>query len=143
MSLFKLGICTNCGKFTILVNAKYKLCQYCNNKRLNKDKISQKTIETIQEDEAFYLKLWESRAHYCEECGTFLGNSFRNKEGKIIKYRYSHILGKKAYPEFRRNEKNINILCLDHHYQWDFGDKKSMKIYPNNQIIIQELLQNK
>jgi hypothetical protein len=49
---------------------------------------------------------------------------------------FSHILSKGSQPKLRHVKANINILCLECHQKWEFGDKKSMDIYPANEQII-------
>ena len=58
---------------------------------------------------------------------------------KWERYMFSHILSKGSNPAFRHDKDNINILCLECHQVWEFGDKKSMGIYPENEEIIQML----
>ena len=93
----------------------------------------EKKINIILEDELFYEKCFNLSNHKCEECGCDLPETFRDDDGKIIaRYRYSHIVPKSLSKSLRHNITNINHLCLKHHIQWDFGDKKSMKIYDKN-----------
>lgn len=88
---------------------------------------------TPKEDEAFYEECFNSSDHKCEECGQRLPTEFRDGEGKIIaRWRYSHILAKSIAPELRHDIKNINHLCLQHHVQWDHGNKRSMNIFEKN-----------
>ena len=78
-------------------------------------------------------KCFNQSNHKCEECGKQLPTEFRNEEGKIIaRWRYSHIVAKSIAPELRHDTNNINHLCLDHHTQWDFGNKDEMKVYTKN-----------
>ena len=49
---------------------------------------------------------------------------------------FSHILSKGSQPRLRHNKENVNILCLQCHQSWEFGDKKAMRIYPSNEIMI-------
>lgn len=90
-------------------------------------------IWRIQQDEIFYEKCFNTSNHKCEECGKNLPQDFRDDDNKVIaRWRYSHIIAKSIAPELRYTIKNINHLCLEHHTQWDFGDKKIMKIYKSN-----------
>ena len=74
-------------------------------------------------DEETYKKVYNSSEKrmgfaFCEECGKILSNSFRDSSGKIVnRFQYSHILSKGAFPEYRHNILNFNILCQDHHQQ--------------------------
>lgn len=90
--------------------------------------------KTMQEkDEEFYEECFNSSDHICEECGDNLPKKFRGEDGKILaRYRFSHIVAKSIAPELRHKIKNINDLCLKCHTKWDFGDRKSMKIYDKN-----------
>lgn len=86
-------------------------------------------------DEAFYEECFNQSNHKCEECGKQLPTEFRNEEGKVIaRWRYSHIVAKSIAPELRHDTNNINHLCLEHHTQWDFGDKHEMKVYTKNAL---------
>ena len=59
---------------------------------------------TPAENERFYEYCWEHRVPMCEECGKPLRN-------------YS---------------RNVNILCFEHHKQWETGKKEEMRIYKKN-----------
>jgi hypothetical protein len=106
---------------------------------LNEYKL-EKTREVIRKDEEFYELIFNTHPNNCAECGIWLPNQFRDDEGRIIaRHQYSHILGKGAFPEFRHHPKNCNRLCLIHHHIWEFGEKEKMNIYESNQILIQEM----
>ena len=153
--------CVGCGSLWV-VNQKYKLCEDCNYIRLHgisyRDKLIQdnktKTI-TIKvkskkctknkpkrnivrdRDRETYREVFESRESRCEECGIRLPDQFEDSEGRIIMIeQYSHCLSKGAYCEYRHKSWNIQRLCLRHHQQWEFGDRKSMRIYPIYREII-------
>lgn len=83
-------------------------------------------------DSQFYKLVWSVKPPECEECGCHLG--FVPKAVNV-----SHILTKGAYPSFRHDLRNVNMLCFKHHNQWEFGDRKSMRIYKSNMKIIDEL----
>ncbi len=105
-------------------------------------KISKKGKQQIKKDEKTYEAVWDSKPHNCEECGKFLGDDFRNYEGRINnKSYYSHILTKARHPNFRNNIKNFNLLCPTCHQKWEFGNRVDMEITPDNKIIIQKLLE--
>jgi len=108
---------------------------------------SAKSAEVLRADEQTYEAVLERHLNNnwsrcsCEECGQELLDYFRDEEGKIVqRWRYSHILTKQAYPELRHNVDNFNILCIHHHNQWEFGDKKSMKIFGENSKKFPQLL---
>jgi len=94
---------------------------------------AKKTKEAIKLDEKFYEICFKMSDHTCEECEVNLPTDFRDLDGKIIaRFRYSHIVPKSIAKSLRHNVENINHLCLKCHTQWDFGDKKSMKIFKKN-----------
>lgn len=80
----------------------------------------------------FYRKCWDSRqVKQCENCGLpLLGYS-----ATFI----SHILSKGAFPGLADHPLNWNLLCFQCHQTYEFGDRKSMKIYPENERIITRL----
>ena len=78
--------------------------------------------------------------HLCEECGVFVGDVFETDSGQVLnRYKYSHILPKSHYPQFRHDVRNMNYLCMDHHNMWHSKDRSLMKIYNDNLVIINEL----
>jgi 5-methylcytosine-specific restriction endonuclease McrA len=99
-------------------------------------KISSKGRKQVISDEQTYEVVWNSKVHACEECGRYLGDDFRDSSGKIAKFMFSHILTKAAYPEFRSNPKNFNLLCFKCHQKWEFGDRTSMNINEKNEATI-------
>ena len=71
--------------------------------------------------------MWESKPHWCEECGKPL-------QGYSAAY-ISHILTKGAHTEVRYDPLNSNILCMKHHNKWEFlplSEKKKLFIYWEN-----------
>lgn len=108
-------------------------CKNCANKSYAKKRVlSEKAKSKIDLDTKFYEEIWNERFHSCEECGKELGNKWE-------RYMFSHILSKGSHPSLRHEKENINILCFDCHQTWEFGDKKSMNIWPENSHIIQML----
>ena len=98
-----------------------------------KKEVHKKVGKNLLLDEVFYEKAFNSSDHKCEECNKQLPTEFRDDDGNIIaRWRYSHIVAKSIAPELRHDLKNINHLCLEHHTQWDFGNKAKMKIYIKN-----------
>lgn len=101
-----------------------------------------KTKNAIEADEKFYEECFNNSDHRCEECGIDLPDTFRDDNGKVIaRWRYSHIIPKSINPSLRHNINNINHLCLKHHQMWDFGNKKSMKIYVKNLVSFLQYLE--
>jgi len=82
-------------------------------------------------NEKFYKYMWQYKPHYCEECLKPL----RNYSSVFI----SHILSRGSSPEMAHDVRNINILCMDHHNQWETGKRETMRIYPCNLKIIKTL----
>ena len=163
---YEVGVCEGCSNERLIVYKTGNLCAICNNLRLAEryrerakkkppkkikwlkrspiKKNTAKTRKKIKEDEKVYELLWNSKPHYCEECGKFLGDDFRSESGFVIdKFRYSHILTKGSHPEHRHNLTNFNILCLEHHQQWEVGDRSKMKIFENNVKIMERLKNGK
>lgn len=85
-----------------------------------------------QANERFFRWVWGNKTHYCEEC-------LRPLKDFSAVY-CSHILTRGAHPEMAHDPRNINILCFQHHNQWENGDREKMRIYSGNQLIIKELL---
>lgn len=84
-------------------------------------------------NERFFRWVWEHKPHRCEECLKTL----RNYSAVYC----SHILTRGAFPEAAHDARNINILCFEHHSEWENGNKTKMRIYPGNVKII-ELIKN-
>jgi len=101
-----------------------------------------KRVEQVQKDQSTYLEVFLKSPNVCEECGNALPDEFRDENGSINCIgQFSHILSKAAYPEFRNDARNFNRLCPNPcHDRWEFHDKENMNIYEKNQIIIQQLL---
>ena len=83
--------------------------------------------------EKFYRWMWEHRPHICEE-------TMQPLRGYSAAY-VSHILTRGAHPEMAHDPRNINILCLEAHHRWEFGQRVGMRIYESNQLKIQQLKQ--
>lgn len=83
----------------------------------------------------FYRWCWENIAEVngqvCEECSRYL-----TEYSAVF---ISHILSKGSHPEMKHDPRNINILCMAHHNEWEFGERKSMKIWPQNCLKIESL----
>lgn len=117
-----------------------KRIQYQKNIREKKQKLkkfSDKMVALHEKDTIFYQKIWNKRKHYCENCGKFLGDNFRDLKGHIITYRYAHIIPKSIYPYLRHYDKNIMLLCLNCHTSFDNSPKEiveKMKCYDKEHI---------
>lgn len=82
----------------------------------------------IQANQRFYLWCWDNKENYCEECAKPL----HHYSSVFI----SHILTRGARPEIAHDPRNVNILCFDHHQQWETGNRSLMRIYKTNLFII-------
>lgn len=74
----------------------------------------------------FMRQAWDDSDKKCAECGVDLI--------AFSPVYMSHHISKGAAPKLKYDKENIDVLCYDHHYQWEFGDKKSMKIYDEDRI---------
>jgi len=139
--------CSHCGKSRWIVHGKLRLCQECNEGRKKDEKRIRPRIEksglsfTVRDkptagDENFYQMVWNIRSHCCQECGKFLGD-------QMSRIYVSHILTKGAHPALRHDIRNVNILCPEHHHQWEFGVRRKMHIFEKNEAIIELLKSEK
>lgn len=85
-----------------------------------------------EENDRFYRYCWDIYPHVCSECLKPL----RQYSAVYI----SHIKTRGSHPQMAHDVRNINILCFEHHNQWENGNRKHMRIYPGNQRIIEELI---
>lgn len=111
--------------------------------KVSKPKVKKKSRnKNFELDEKFYEECFNScKEHKCEECNKQLNDRFRDASGNVIyKVRYSHIVPKSKSNELRHDVNNINHLCFDCHFKWEFGDKKSMKIYEENKAKFPQFL---
>ena len=79
----------------------------------------------------FYRYCWHSRPHVCEETMQPL-NAYSAVH-------ISHILSRGAHPEMAFDPRNVNILSFPAHQTWETGNRKGMRIYELNLIIIKIL----
>lgn len=93
--------------------------------------------DVVAANDRFYHWCWENNKQRCEECAAPL----QEYSSKFI----SHIISRGARPEMAHDPRNKNILCFNHHQQWEETDKKKkrnryqMNIYRTNLRIIQLL----
>jgi len=139
-------LCNSCGMLTYIYQKKKQQCQYCwkkeraviwkeNSKPKKVTPIkaqSKKGARTANKDSIFFHSIWDNAIHNCENCTKYLGDDYNPVY-------FSHILTKGAYPQFRYETNNINILCFKCHQEWEFGKKKMMPIYSKNIKIIREM----
>ncbi len=109
-------------------------------KIVSTEKTKSARLEILRKDKSTYYDVFVAKPNYCEECGAPLPDVFADVHGGIVCIsQYSHILGKQAWPEFRHNPKNFNRLCVTHHRQWENKERTTMRVYPGNQLIIDQL----
>lgn len=128
--------CPNCG----ILNKKAGRCDYCDFQmtaevvrapyRIPKKSAKQKDVK--DKDIVYYKQCYEYSPKICEECGVSLGEIWKPEF-------VAHVIAKNVNPECRYDERNHVILCFDHHFKFDFGDKTKMKIYAETELIRQEL----
>lgn len=82
-------------------------------------------------NQLFYRWVWEHKKHVCEECMTPLHD--------YSAIHISHIKSKGANPEMAHDPRNTNILCFWCHNKWENGNRGTMRIYPGNKKIIEQL----
>lgn len=83
-------------------------------------------------NQKFYSFCLKRKSLVCEECG----KPIRSPSAINV----SHILTKGAHPEMSHDIRNINILCPEHHEQWEHATtRKGMRIFEKNQIVIENL----
>jgi sugar phosphate isomerase/epimerase len=97
-------------------------------------KVSPKRKQVQELDRELWARVWADRKHVCEECGVGLGN-------EPLPHFFSHILTKQAHPKLRHVDEVIQLLCYEHHAQWEFGKRSEMRTYKLNQERIQDLLE--
>lgn len=102
----KKKLCKGCNKETYIWAR--GMCRYCQPKKSINIKPKKPTGE-----KALFQALWSIREHTCENCLEPLGN-------EACAQFFSHIQGKGAHAELRLDPKNIQILCRDCHYAFDF-----------------------
>jgi hypothetical protein len=126
---YKIDVCSGCDKKRPLINQKHKMCQECNKQRLKErggmESVNPKSND-YQADQQFYLAAYHSSDKRCEECGKYLGE-------KMQRIFVSHILAKGPYPKMRHDMRNYQILCPQHHYQYEFGDRSKLSTWPETE----------
>lgn len=64
--------------------------------------------QNIDKQWDFFLNIWNSRSHICENCEKTLGSEPRS-------YMFDHLLEKSQYPEMAYEKSNIFLCCLECH----------------------------
>lgn len=141
------------GEATLIYNKSRMACAYCNehikkgikDQRKEQAAIIRKSTEDMLGkidqkvlDQRFYRKVWNKSADWkggnlCQECGKYLTSYSATY--------VSHIISRGAETRLRYDDRNVNILCYDHHRQWETGKRDEMRIFETNQTIINILKQ--
>jgi hypothetical protein len=120
------AICKQCNHEKIITNSKGVCidCVFMNNhdgktkqqvyKERSKPKKHKKTGELD-----LFVEIWNERPHYCVKCSKWLGSYLK----PIF---FSHTKSKGAYPELRLVKTNIELLCVDCHWIYEFGDRNKL-----------------
>ena len=82
-------------------------------------------------NETFYRYCWAHKIHVCEE--------YMKPLDWYSAVYISHILSKGAHPEMAHDPRNVNILSFDAHQKWETGNRETMRIFEENQLIIKIL----
>jgi len=114
------GICVCHGKENIIVvkagycaRGNYELKQ--NKKKAEGKETKKKTyVKKPTGELAMFRAIWETRPHKCTVCKSGIKEATPSN--------FAHILSKGSYPSLRLLDRNIEILCADCHYKFDFGD---------------------
>lgn len=101
-------------------------------KRLFGHCVTGRGSDIMAANERFFRWIWNHKLHYCEEC-------MKPLNGYSAVY-CSHIITRGSHPEMAHDPRNINILCFEHHNNWENGNRERMRIYPANQRMIKELI---
>lgn len=67
-----------------------------------------------------FYEIWQERKHICVNCKIHLGDDART-------WNFSHIKPKSRNPELRLDKSNIQLLCYDCHYAYDFQGQEKYK----------------
>ena len=71
-------------------------------------------------DLELFKEIRNERTHYCVKCSKWLGHNLKPMF-------FSHIKSKGAYPELRMDKSNIELLCAECHYIYEFGDRSKLE----------------
>lgn len=102
--------CIKCLKHTLIV-VKKGLCKLCNSANKKTKQYVYKRKPTGERN--LFLDIWNERPHFCKHCNINLGNEPKT-------FFFSHIKPKSTHPELRLSKDNIQLLCYQCHYNFDF-----------------------
>lgn len=119
-----VGVCKKCGQQGFIVNKTHYLCDKCNQIRLHGCSRQEryikkrKVVKTKKPsgELALFTEIWFERDHICNKCGRVLHEPMR------VHY-FSHIHSKGARPDLRLDKNNIELLCMECHYKYEFGSR--------------------
>lgn len=125
-NLMRIDKCSGCGKVTKIQNKYLNLCANCVYKRTHRGMSRYEVLRKRQADREvkankrlrntgerdMFLRIWNQRPHYCENCGRYLGD-----EPRVIFF--SHRVAKSVSERDRLNPENIDLLCGDCHFARD------------------------
>lgn len=90
--------------------------------------LQQEQFKTI---ESFYRFCFAISPQFCEETGQKL----QYYSAAFV----SHILSRGAHPAIAKDPRNVNVLSKPQHDVWEFGLRKTMKIWPSNELKTEQL----
>lgn len=150
------------GEVTLIYNKARMACFYCNEEikkgvktaRKEQAKEIRQSFEEMfqgfvekpavkkrlaEKDVEFYKRMWDKNKNWkggclCEECDKYLS--------AYSAVYVSHIISKGAETRLRYDDRNVNILCHEHHSQWETGNRETMRIFEKNQQTIALLKQS-
>jgi len=141
---YKNGECSKCGEVRIIVRTQKKICINCfpkyeRERALAKKKAKQgrtkKMVIGVKVEKEFKNKFeflkhaWNVKPHYCVECMA-LGKPKRDCYLREFKTIYvSHTMSVGALKAAEHDLDNVEIMCEEHHVQWETGKRKLMKMY--------------
>jgi hypothetical protein len=113
-------ICQGCGVHRKKSCGPCDLCQTIEipekeKKSYKIPKKSEKQKAITRKDIEFFESIWNTRPHYSQVSGEFLGHEFN------VCF-FAHVLPKGAYPKFRNLEVNILLMTFDEHQEYDHSD---------------------
>jgi 5-methylcytosine-specific restriction endonuclease McrA len=85
-----------------------------------------------QNDTAFYLSIWHTREHKCEQCGRYLGS-------EPLTIYFHHILAKSKYKQYRHSSWNIALVCGDCHSQCETNIDKTPKLKQRHDELLKQI----
>lgn len=129
MASNKFVTCLKCGRIARIVNRTKYLCDDCNYRRLHDGKSrfevakEKRKAKPIRKRKAtgeleMFKEIWEERPHVCVKCGKRLLEPLRPAY-------FSHIKSKGAFPELRLVKENVELVCPECHYAYEFGFRNS------------------